>query len=207
VARYVDQVADSIDGFSTYLRHTDVGTIVDDAQDFARRQPALFLGGAFLVGTIAARFLKSSRPSASTSGRPGYPGSRGSFSGQYASGYDRPSNYRPMTSSGGYRPTTPSVGTAPYTPTAGTAPYTAGTGTGSTMPTSPSTSGTPYTAGVSTTGTTPSTVGSTGTGGMGGTTSGVGTGHPAPMPATSAPSTSRTTPSGTPNPSGSTGGR
>src|SRR3954451_7428277 len=97
IARYADQVAESIDGFSTYLRHTDMTDMLDDAQDFARRQPALFLGGAFLVGVVAARFLKSSSPDrGAMNGRSQGMGasmsmrSRGSFSGQYRSGYDRP---------------------------------------------------------------------------------------------------------------------
>ena len=33
-----------------------------DAQRLARRQPALFVGGAFALGLLGARFLKSSSP-------------------------------------------------------------------------------------------------------------------------------------------------
>jgi hypothetical protein len=33
---------------------------MNDAQRLARRQPALFVGGAFAVGLLGARFLKSS---------------------------------------------------------------------------------------------------------------------------------------------------
>jgi hypothetical protein len=33
--------------------------MLDDVHSFARRRPALFIGGAFLVGLGIARFLKS----------------------------------------------------------------------------------------------------------------------------------------------------
>jgi len=39
---------------------------VDDAERLAHRQPALFVGGAFALGLLAARFLKSSKPRPST---------------------------------------------------------------------------------------------------------------------------------------------
>jgi hypothetical protein len=61
VSRYVDQFADRVRRVSTYLQNTDVSEIVDSTEDFARRQPALFLGGAFALGLLGARFLKSSR--------------------------------------------------------------------------------------------------------------------------------------------------
>jgi hypothetical protein len=34
--------------------------MVRNVEDFARRQPALFIGGAFMLGLLGARFLKSS---------------------------------------------------------------------------------------------------------------------------------------------------
>jgi hypothetical protein len=61
VSRYVDQVADRVQRFSNYLQNTDVSEIVDRTEQFARRRPALFLGGAFALGLLGARFLKSSR--------------------------------------------------------------------------------------------------------------------------------------------------
>jgi hypothetical protein len=60
VARYVEQAADQIERFSTRLKDRDVGELVNEAQRLARRQPALFVGGAFAVGLLGARFLKSS---------------------------------------------------------------------------------------------------------------------------------------------------
>lgn len=59
-ARYADQASHQIQRFSGYLRDHDVRQIVDDVEDWMRRDPALALGGAFVLGLVAARFLKSS---------------------------------------------------------------------------------------------------------------------------------------------------
>jgi sirohydrochlorin ferrochelatase len=53
VARQVEQVAN-------YLRTKDAQAMKRDLENLARRQPALVLGGALVVGLIGARFLKSS---------------------------------------------------------------------------------------------------------------------------------------------------
>jgi hypothetical protein len=53
VARQVDQVAN-------YLRNKDARAMKQDLENLARRQPALMLGGALVLGLIGARFLKSS---------------------------------------------------------------------------------------------------------------------------------------------------
>ena len=60
VAQYVEKAADQIERLSNSLREKDVNELLQDAQRFARRQPALFIGGSFAVGLLAARFLKSS---------------------------------------------------------------------------------------------------------------------------------------------------
>lgn len=62
VAQYVEKAAEQLERFSNRLREKDVGELLQDAQRLARRQPALFIGGSFAVGLLAARFLKSSRP-------------------------------------------------------------------------------------------------------------------------------------------------
>ena len=61
VAQYVEQAADRIEEFSSRLRERDLGDLLRDADQFARRQPAVFIGAAFVAGVLAARFLKSSR--------------------------------------------------------------------------------------------------------------------------------------------------
>jgi len=62
VAEYFDGAAERIEQFSSQLRQRSVDELIGDAESFARRQPAIFLGGAFFLGAMAARFLKSSRP-------------------------------------------------------------------------------------------------------------------------------------------------
>src|SRR5215212_2781130 len=72
VTGYIDGAASQVERVSNYLRQNDLGGLIDDVEEFARRQPALFLGGTFVLGMLGARFLKSSRP---TTGAGGYPGS------------------------------------------------------------------------------------------------------------------------------------
>jgi hypothetical protein len=60
VAEYVEKAANQIERLSRNLRDRDVKTLVQDAQRFARRQPAVFVGAAFAAGLLAARFMKSS---------------------------------------------------------------------------------------------------------------------------------------------------
>jgi hypothetical protein len=83
LAGYVEQAADQIERFSRNLKNKDVGELVRDAQGLARRQPALFVGSAFAIGLLGARFFKSSSPE-----RGVYRGTQyGGEQGQYGSGY------------------------------------------------------------------------------------------------------------------------
>jgi gas vesicle protein len=59
--RVIERVADRAERVSNYLRDTDVDRLIDRAEDVARRKPGLFLGGAFALGLLGARFLKNSR--------------------------------------------------------------------------------------------------------------------------------------------------
>lgn len=61
-AQYGDTAARQLEQLSNYLRETDPIQLVQEAENFARREPAIFIGGAFLLGLVAARFLKSSPP-------------------------------------------------------------------------------------------------------------------------------------------------
>ena len=61
LAQYVERAADQLERFSTGLRDKSADELIRDVRDMARRQPALFIGGSFAVGLLAARFLKSSR--------------------------------------------------------------------------------------------------------------------------------------------------
>ncbi|HET8780780.1 MAG TPA: hypothetical protein VFM63_00060 [Pyrinomonadaceae bacterium] len=59
-AEYGRKAADGLDRLTNYLRQNDTKALVNDLQNIGRRQPALMLGGAFLLGLAGARFLKSS---------------------------------------------------------------------------------------------------------------------------------------------------
>jgi len=58
-AQYVDQAAEQVNRFSGYLQTSEPRQIMYDAENWARRNPALVLGGAFALGLLASRFLKS----------------------------------------------------------------------------------------------------------------------------------------------------
>ena len=62
LAGYVARAADEIDRWTSRLREQDLDDAVREVQQFARRKPAIFLGVAFGVGVLAARFFKSSGP-------------------------------------------------------------------------------------------------------------------------------------------------
>lgn len=60
IAHYTDRAADNIDRAIQYIELRDVSELLKEAQSLARRHPEAFWGGAFLVGLVAGRFLKSS---------------------------------------------------------------------------------------------------------------------------------------------------
>jgi len=61
MSRYMLTAADQVQHLAEFLENRDVAELMDNVEDFARRQPAAFLGGAFALGVLGARFLKSSR--------------------------------------------------------------------------------------------------------------------------------------------------
>ncbi|CAN5695118.1 hypothetical protein BH24ACI2_BH24ACI2_14910 [soil metagenome] len=71
-ANYSNTVADKVEQFSGYLEKKDLGELMSDVEDFAQRNPALFLGGAFALGILAARFLRSGNPNQALMRRPRY---------------------------------------------------------------------------------------------------------------------------------------
>ncbi len=62
LAQYVDRAADQLERLSSGLKNKDVGDLFRDAQRVARRQPVVFVGSAFAIGLLGARFFKSSAP-------------------------------------------------------------------------------------------------------------------------------------------------
>ncbi len=105
MAEYADSAAEQVERFSGYLTNRSPEELMHETERFARRDPALFLGGAFALGILGARFLKSSSPSPSS----GSPQRRP---------LDRPPNERqsvdaPITAA---RAETPSTAATPGTP-------------------------------------------------------------------------------------------
>jgi ElaB/YqjD/DUF883 family membrane-anchored ribosome-binding protein len=108
-APYMNRAGEQVRRAADYLQNADLNQMVTSTEQFARRQPALFLGTAFAIGVLAARFLKSSRPD----------------SDQYGSGFGSDQMYDRERSLSNYRePTGYSAGTAGYS--AGTAGYSSG---------------------------------------------------------------------------------
>jgi hypothetical protein len=66
IAQYVEQAADQLERFATRLKDQNVGDLARQAQDLARRRPAVFIGAAFALGVLGARFIKSSGENGST---------------------------------------------------------------------------------------------------------------------------------------------
>jgi hypothetical protein len=62
IAEYVTRAADQLDRLSTRLQNKEVSELFRDAQNLARRQPVMFVGAAFALGLLGARFMKSSPP-------------------------------------------------------------------------------------------------------------------------------------------------
>jgi hypothetical protein len=60
IARYGTRIADQIESVSNYLNGRGVEEVLTDVEGLARRQPALFLGGAFMLGLLVGRFVRSS---------------------------------------------------------------------------------------------------------------------------------------------------
>jgi hypothetical protein len=83
IAECAESMAETADRVFGYLADKDIDQLAGDVELFARRQPALFLTGAFALGFLASRFFKSSRPS--------------NGNGLYAgAGGDTPSNVRAL---------------------------------------------------------------------------------------------------------------
>jgi hypothetical protein len=65
-AKYTGSAANQIEKVASYFERKDLRMMMRDVEGYARRNPAIFLGAAFGLGLIAARFLKSSPPERGT---------------------------------------------------------------------------------------------------------------------------------------------
>lgn len=60
MAGYAHQAASGLEQVSSAISNRSLDDLVETVEDFARRQPVAFLGGAALAGFVMARFAKSS---------------------------------------------------------------------------------------------------------------------------------------------------
>jgi hypothetical protein len=120
VAQIANSAADWVEQFSGTLRERNIEDMLGDMEGFARRNPTVFLGSAFALGFLAARFLKSSSPTSSLDR---------DYEGTMRRGYtdyDRDYEYRQRSAA--LRPTeTYGVGTSGYAGEAASG-YTSGAG-------------------------------------------------------------------------------
>jgi hypothetical protein len=59
LAQYSDLAAEQIEKAAAWLRTTPPEEIAHDIEDFAKKQPAVFVAGALALGLIGVRFLRS----------------------------------------------------------------------------------------------------------------------------------------------------
>jgi hypothetical protein len=109
IASVADTAAQQAERIGTFLRESDVNQLLRNTEDFARRQPLIFYGGAFAIGLLASRFLKAgaSQQNGTRSWQATGPGRTGStYSGYQAGlagrhdGESTESTWRPATSTG-----------------------------------------------------------------------------------------------------------
>jgi hypothetical protein len=86
-AQLTEQLIGQVDRGAAYLRGKDLDDVVTDVERLARRQPAVFVGGAFMLGLLASRFLKSSAPRETSEPR------RFDNRGGYATGFEAGPGY------------------------------------------------------------------------------------------------------------------
>jgi len=82
LAQYAQSAASTVTRFSDTLRQSNVRELLDEANDFARREPALFFGAAIVAGMALSRFLRSSAERGDTTGNSRHAGSPATPSGR-----------------------------------------------------------------------------------------------------------------------------
>ena len=71
VAGFADTAADQVDRSAQYLRNHDATQVLNAATDFARRQPAVVVGGGLLLGLAVGRFLRTASETTGSQFAPG----------------------------------------------------------------------------------------------------------------------------------------
>jgi hypothetical protein len=62
VSNLAQRAGQGVEGLARYVGDATPENVIRDTEQLARQKPALFYGGAFLVGLAAARFIKNARP-------------------------------------------------------------------------------------------------------------------------------------------------
>jgi hypothetical protein len=83
IAGLTETVARQLDQVAAYLWNKDSRAMRADLENLARRQPAIMLGGALVLGLIGARFLKSSKREKGARGSQSYGREQRSGNGGY----------------------------------------------------------------------------------------------------------------------------
>lgn len=81
LASLVEGASTQLKRFAEHIRTRGAGDLVEDVAAFGRRRPAVFIGGALLLGLGLARFLKSSAPGDQTG------------NGSAGAAFDKPGQY------------------------------------------------------------------------------------------------------------------
>jgi hypothetical protein len=89
IGKYADQAANKIEEMSHYLENASLRDVAGRVEDFARREPTLFIGGAVALGFLSARFLKSSHRNEPGRMQPSVEERRGERTGATWQGEDR----------------------------------------------------------------------------------------------------------------------
>jgi ElaB/YqjD/DUF883 family membrane-anchored ribosome-binding protein len=93
IASFADQAATRVEDVSNYIRDHEIRDLISETERLARREPLLFLGGAFAVGFVAARFLKASSPAQAANGQSLYGEQYPTLTAGYGSGSEYGSAY------------------------------------------------------------------------------------------------------------------
>ena len=72
LANFADTAAERAEGAAQFLRQHEASEVLDEVQDFARRQPAVVVGAGLALGLLVGRAIKSAGPS----GQHGFYGGR-----------------------------------------------------------------------------------------------------------------------------------
>ena len=95
-AQYARMIADNAGKLSDTIRNNDVDQLLGMAQDFGRRQPAVFMGAAALLGFAASRFVLASArrrdEQAMAKASQGYDSGYSEYAGEPASSFAGDSN-------------------------------------------------------------------------------------------------------------------